>query len=413
MSTLVVLAFRTEHGAQDVLSVINDLQQQRLIILDDAATVVRGQDGKPRVEQATSLVGEGAWGGAFWGLLLGLIFFVPFLGMAIGAVAGAVMGKFNDVGIDDRFIHDAREKIKPGQSALFLLVREVTLDRVLPVVEPYQPEVLQTSLSKEQEARLRKALGDVPEEAVIATTATGEAGPVLPESNAMTVVAEELLASPEPGFRYLFDNTARAAEDWRFAGGGSFTVVDGALEAQPGEDWGVLYYAAETFGDFDLRLDFRLDRSDSDSGVFVRFRDPLKPVPDSVDPVIQHPYDRQQWVAATTGFEVQIDELARGGDGERDEHRTGAIYDIPVGPGPGQQHYERPLPLTPDTWHQLEIEVRGNTYGARLDGTVTTSFTNTDPFRGLPPTPEVPSGYIGLQAFLGRVAFRSVRIRTA
>jgi hypothetical protein len=273
--------------------------------------------------------------------------------------------------------------------------------------------VLQTSLSKEQEDRLREALGDAPEEAVVAATAVVEAGPALPESSATAVVAEELLASPEPGFRYLFDNTIRAADDWRFVGGGGFAVVNGALEAQPGEDWGVLYYPAETFSDFDLRMDFRLDRTDSDSGVFVRFRDPLEPVPDHVDPGTVHLYDRQQWVAANTGFEVQIDELARGSDEERDEHRTGAIYDVPVGAGPGEQQYERQSPLTPDSWHQLEIEVRGNTYRASLDGTVTTSFTNTDPFRGLSPTPEVSSGYIGLQAFLGRVAFRNVRIRTA
>ena len=67
MSTLVVLAFQTENGAQDVLAVIEDLQRQQLITLDDAATVVRGRHGKPRVQQATSLVGAGAWGGAFWG----------------------------------------------------------------------------------------------------------------------------------------------------------------------------------------------------------------------------------------------------------------------------------------------------------------------------------------------------------
>ena len=245
----------------------------------------------------------------------------------------------------------------------------------------------------------------------MAASALVEAGPAVPESTA--IVATDGLAPLESGFRYLFDNTANTAEDWRFVGGGSFAVVDGALEAQPGEDFGVLYYAAETFGDFDLRLDFRLDQIDSDSGVFVRFRDPLKPVPDRGDPAIAHPYDRQQWVAVDTGFEVQIDELARGGDDERDEHRTGAIYDIPVGPGPGQQQYERGSALTPGTWHQLEIVVRDDTYQVNLDGTPTTSFTNTDPFRGQPARPEASSGYIGLQAFLGRVAFRSVRIRTA
>ena len=37
MSTLVVLAFQTERGAQDVLTVIDDMQKQKLIALADAA----------------------------------------------------------------------------------------------------------------------------------------------------------------------------------------------------------------------------------------------------------------------------------------------------------------------------------------------------------------------------------------
>jgi uncharacterized membrane protein len=404
MSTLVVLAFPNESGAEDVLTVIHDLQRQQLITLDDAATVVRDQHGKPQVKQAKSLVGEGAWGGALWGLLFGLLFFVPFLGLAIGAAAGALMAKFTDVGIDDQFIREVQEKIKAGQSGLFLLVRDVKLDRVLPAVEPYHPQVLQTSLSTEQEARLREALGGAPAEAVAAASAVVNDGAAAPAT-------AEVPASDESGFRYLFDNTPDKLQDWNFVGSGGFTVVDGALEAQPGEDFGVLYYAAETFGNFDLRLDFKLDQIDSDSGVFVRFRDPAKPVPDRADPETSYAYDKQQWVAVDTGFEVQIDELARGGDAERDEHRTGAIYDIPIGPEPGQQHYLRPAPVTPEAWHQLEIVVRENTYQVNLDGTPSTTLTNTDPLRGQPPTAETASGYIGLQSFLGHVAFRSVRIK--
>src|SRR5262249_49623702 len=121
---------------------------------------------------------------------------------------------------------------------------------------------------------------------------------------------------------------------------------------------------------------------------------------------------RQQWVAVTTGFEVQIDELARGSDEERDEHRTGAIYDIPVGPGQGQQQYERVEALAPDTWHQLQILVSDNTYRASVDGTPTTTFTNTDSYRGQSPKADDASGFIGLQAYRGQIAFRSVRIKT-
>jgi hypothetical protein len=87
-------------------------------------------------------------------------------------------------------------------------------------------------------------------------------------------------------------------------------------------------------------------------------------------------------------------------------------YDIPIGAGPGQQQYQREAALTPDTWHQLEIAARDNTYRVNLDGSPTSAFTNADPYRGLPSSPQTSSGYIGLQAYLGRVAFRSVRIRT-
>jgi uncharacterized membrane protein len=171
VSSLVVFAFPTQGGAQEVLNEVKRLQREQLLELEDAAVVWREPDGKPKVKQANSLVGPGAWGGAFWGMLLGLLFFAPWLGLAIGAVTGALAGKFADIGIDDKFIRDVQEKIPPGTSALFLLVRRATMDRVLAALQPYHPEVLQTSLSAEQEARLREAFGAAPE---------GEAAPAAP-----------------------------------------------------------------------------------------------------------------------------------------------------------------------------------------------------------------------------------------
>jgi len=347
------------------------------------AAYVAGQDGQPRVQQATSLVAEGVWGGGFWGLV------------------GGLTHRHKDLGIDDNFISDVQGKVQPGHSALFMHVRDTNLDHVLVALEPYEPELLQTSLSAEQEAQLHEALhGAVPAAAV-------ENGAAVPAST-----VPEVLAPLEPGFRYLFDNTANTVHNWRFVGGGGFAVVDGALVAEPGDDWGLLYYSAETFDDFALRLDLRLDRIDSDSGVFVRFRDPSKPVSDRLDATVAYPYQKEQWVADNTGFEVQIDELARGSDEEREEHRTGAIYDIPVGAGLGEQQYEHRAALSPGVWHQLEILVRDNTYQVTLDGTPTTAFTNTDPLRGQPARADTACGYIGLQSFLGHVAFRSVRIKT-
>ena len=117
--------------------------------------MVRTEDGKTKVKQVTSLTGAGALGGAFWGMLIGLLFFAPWLGLAIGAVTGAIAGKFTDTGIDDKFIKEVGETIEPGHSALFLLVSKVTMDKVQPTLEEFDATVIQTSLSDDQEAKLR------------------------------------------------------------------------------------------------------------------------------------------------------------------------------------------------------------------------------------------------------------------
>jgi uncharacterized membrane protein len=159
MSDLIVLTFKTETGAEEMRDDLMRLQKEHLITLDDAAIVVRKEDGKPKVKQMTSLVGAGALGGAFWGMLIGLLFFAPWLGLAIGAVTGAVAGGLTDIGVDDKFIKEVGEQIEPGDSALFLLVREATPDKVMDELKKFDAQVYQTSLSKEDEARLKAAFG--------------------------------------------------------------------------------------------------------------------------------------------------------------------------------------------------------------------------------------------------------------
>jgi uncharacterized membrane protein len=159
VSELIVFGFQTETGASEMREALAHLQKQQLITLDDAAVVVRRQDGKVRVKQAVDLVGEGALGGAFWGMLIGLLFFMPWMGLAIGAISGALAGKVSDIGIDDDFIKEVGAAIEPGNSALFLLVRDVTPDKVLDELTQFDAKVLRTSLSTEKEARLRAAFG--------------------------------------------------------------------------------------------------------------------------------------------------------------------------------------------------------------------------------------------------------------
>jgi uncharacterized membrane protein len=159
MSTLAVIKFESETGADAMREELGRLQREQLITLEDAAVVVRRQDGKTKVKQATSLVGEGALGGAFWGMLIGLLFFVPWLGLAVGAASGALSGKMQDIGIDDNFIKQVGASIQPGQSALFVLVREATTDKVIEDLKPFGGEIIQTNLSAEDEAKLKATFG--------------------------------------------------------------------------------------------------------------------------------------------------------------------------------------------------------------------------------------------------------------
>jgi uncharacterized membrane protein len=158
MATLVVFKFPTAEGADTMLSTLEGLQKQQLIEIQDGA-VVRWPAGasKPKTSQLSKSVttGAGALGGAFWGFLFGLLFFIPIFGLAVGAAIGALMGHFSNYGIDQ-----VRAKITPGTSALFLLSAGAVTDRVAEAVKGQQFEIIQTNLSKEQEAKLRADFGE-------------------------------------------------------------------------------------------------------------------------------------------------------------------------------------------------------------------------------------------------------------
>lgn len=169
MSTLVVFDFDGIHTADEVLNKLRSLQKEYLIDLEDSCVVERDKGGKVHIKQAVNLTAVGAAAGGTRGLLLGglvgLLFLNPLVGMAIGGITGAgfgaLSGSLADYGIQDDFIRKIGETIPEGSSALFVLFRSVTEDKVLPVIEPYKPRILKTSLSNEAETKLRSALSKV------------------------------------------------------------------------------------------------------------------------------------------------------------------------------------------------------------------------------------------------------------
>ena len=158
-SSLVVLKFESPDGAEKGLELAIGLQKQRLLELLDAAIVTwpKGKK-KPKTRHVGDPTCAGAWDGAFWGLLFGWIFFVPFLGAAFGAAIGALSAHFADYGIGRDFLEQVRKKVTEGSSALFLLVGQVTPDRVIDAFKAAPKfEVIASNLSKEQEEKLKAA----------------------------------------------------------------------------------------------------------------------------------------------------------------------------------------------------------------------------------------------------------------
>jgi uncharacterized membrane protein len=158
MSTLVVIGYDDQFKAEEVRLALMKMQKDYLIDLADAVVAVKDQQGKVRLHQAVNLTAAGAVGGGFWGSLIGLMFLNPLLGMAVGAAAGAISGALTDLGIDDKFMKELAETMKPNSSTLFVLVRKATPDKVLDEIKGTGGKVLRTSLSHEDEAKLQAAL---------------------------------------------------------------------------------------------------------------------------------------------------------------------------------------------------------------------------------------------------------------
>jgi hypothetical protein len=224
----------------------------------------------------------------------------------------------------------------------------------------------------------------------------------------------------QAGFIHLFDGQEKTFNHWRKVGPNDFLLNRGAIVTSGSDDFALLFYSS-AFRDFLLRLEFCLsDPRRDNSGIFVRFRNPELPPTAAIvgRDEVGHISRNRAWIAAYSGFEIQIDEQARGSKENNepdglDKHRTGAIYNIPAGQDgePRLQDFRPAPPLKPEQWNDYEIEVTGQHYVVRLNGHQTTRFLNTDRWRGISADVDPDSGYIGLQSYRdSRVSFRNIRI---
>jgi uncharacterized membrane protein len=160
MATLVAIGYPDQGTAEQARQTVQQLEAELIIQADQVASISRDLEGKYHVHTThggASAGGGAAWGG-FWGLLFGLLFFVPFAGLALGAGMGALFGHLGEKGIDKAFQEQVRDYVKPGTSALFMVIEQATPDKAIAALSGYGGTVIRTSLSDEDTKRLQDAL---------------------------------------------------------------------------------------------------------------------------------------------------------------------------------------------------------------------------------------------------------------
>ncbi|MFA9403813.1 MAG: DUF1269 domain-containing protein, partial [Anaerolineales bacterium] len=124
----------------------------------DAVVVYKTKSGDVKIKQTKDItLGKGAGRGAFWGLLIGLLFGGPLGGVLWGLGIGAIYGRVVDHGVDDKFIQDVGDALKPSTSALLILIREEDYDDALAYLKTFDAKIYEAELGEEAEEAVVKA----------------------------------------------------------------------------------------------------------------------------------------------------------------------------------------------------------------------------------------------------------------
>jgi uncharacterized membrane protein len=160
MATLVAIAYPDQKMAEHAQQTVTQLEVDLVVQADQVASISRDIEGRYHVHttHGGALAGGGAVWGGFWGLLFGVLFFIPVAGLALGAGMGALFGHLGEKGIGQAFQQQVRDYLKPGTSALFMVIEQVTPDKAVAALQQYGGTVIRTSLSEEDTRRVQEAL---------------------------------------------------------------------------------------------------------------------------------------------------------------------------------------------------------------------------------------------------------------
>jgi len=152
-----VWAESAEDRAKAAYRELEDLAKKDEVQIESATIVFRTEEGRAKLRRTSDwTAGKGAGRGAFWGLMVGLILGGPVAGLLAGSGLGALLGGRKAKGIDRNFMKKLSERMKPGNAALFMLVRADD-DTTISQLEAYDAPLYTTPLTNDVEEAVKKA----------------------------------------------------------------------------------------------------------------------------------------------------------------------------------------------------------------------------------------------------------------
>ena len=161
MRDLIVIGYPDAKAAEAARDALLALPREEIFRISDAVVAARDKKGAIKLSHIVHSGALNLGTGTMSGLLIGLLFLHPIFGILAGAAAGAVGEGLKGVGVNEEFVRELDDVLRPGRAALLLernvAGRQEVDDHVVEKLAASGGCLLKTNLKASLEHKLRLA----------------------------------------------------------------------------------------------------------------------------------------------------------------------------------------------------------------------------------------------------------------